>query len=106
MFLPKTITWRNEKMTQLNITINLEELKEKIENSSLESPVKASMTLILNSLMEKERDDYINALPYERTENRTGQRNGFYGRELITGAGSLKLKVPRTRDGEFSPSAF
>jgi len=93
-------------MTQLNITINLEELKEKIENSSLESPVKASMTLILNSLMEKERDDYINALPYERTENRTGQRNGFYGRELITGAGSLKLKVPRTRDGEFSPSAF
>ena len=30
-------------MTQINITINLEDLKEKIENSSLESPVKASL---------------------------------------------------------------
>ena len=93
-------------MTQINITINLEDLKEKIEDSTLETPVKASLSLILNSLMEKERDDYINALPYERTDTRNGQRNGFYGRDLITGVGSLRLKVPRTRDGEFSPTLF
>ncbi len=90
-------------MTQINITINLEELKEKVENSSLESPVKSSLSLILNSLMEKERDEYINALSHERTDNRRGYRNGYYERELVTGVGSLKLKVPRTRDGEFSP---
>lgn len=93
-------------MTQLNITINLENLKEKIEESSLESPVKASLSLILNSLMVKERDEYIDAMPYERSENRKGQRNGFYERDLITGAGNLKLRVPRTRDGEFSSSLF
>ncbi|MCM3742469.1 IS256 family transposase [Oceanobacillus luteolus] len=93
-------------MTQINITINLEELKEKVENSSLESPVKSSLSLILNSLMEKERDEYINALSHERTDNRRGYRNGYYERELVTGVGSLKLKVPRTRDGEFSPTAF
>ncbi|HZW67853.1 MAG TPA: IS256 family transposase [Pseudogracilibacillus sp.] len=93
-------------MTQLNITINLEDLKEKIEESSLESPVKASLSLILNSLMVKERDEYIDAMPYERSENRKGQRNGFYERDLITGAGNLKLRVPRTRDGEFSSSLF
>jgi transposase-like protein len=93
-------------MTQINITINIEDLKEKVENSSLESPVKASLSLLLNSLMEKERDEYINALAHERTSERHGYRNGYYNRELITGAGSLKLKVPRTRDGEFSPSAF
>ncbi len=93
-------------MTQLNITINLKELKEKIETSSLESPYKASLTLLLNSLMEEERDSYINALPYERNSERRDSRNGFYGRELITGVGALKLKVPRTRDGEFSPSVF
>ncbi|WP_200915636.1 transposase, partial [Heyndrickxia shackletonii] len=69
-------------MTQINITINLEDLKEKIEKSSLESPVKASLTLILNSLMEKERDEYINALSHERTEERRGYRNGYYEREL------------------------
>lgn len=93
-------------MTQLNITIDLEELKAKVENSSLESPVKASLTLILNSLMEKERDEYINALSHERTNDRKGYRNGYYERQLVTGAGSLKLNVPRTRDGAFSPSAF
>lgn len=102
----KIQTWRYEKMTQVNITINIDDLKEKVENSSLESPVKASLSLLLNSLMEKERDEYINALSHERTDNRNGYRNGYYERELITGAGSLKLKVPRTRDGEFSPSAF
>lgn len=93
-------------MTQINITINLEDLKEKVENSSLESPVKASLSLLLNSLMEKERDEYINALSYERTDKRNDYRNGYYDRELVTGVGTLKLKVPRTRDGEFSPSAF
>jgi putative transposase len=92
--------------TQINITINLEDLKAKVENSSLESPVKASLALILNSLMEKERDEYINALSHERTEERKGYRNGYYERELITGVGSLKLKVPRTRDGEFSTTVF
>ena len=93
-------------MTQINITINIEDLKEKIENSSLESPVKASIALLLNSLMEKERDEYINALSYERSEDRRSYRNGYYERELLTGAGSLTLKVPRTRDGEFSTTVF
>jgi putative transposase len=93
-------------MTQINITINLEDLKQKVESSSLESPVKASLSLILNSLMEKERDEYINALHHERTEDRRGYRNGYYERELVTGVGSLKLKVPRTRDGAFSTTVF
>lgn len=94
------------KMTQINITINLDDLKAKVESSSLESPVKASLALILNSLMEKERDEYINALSHERTDERRGYRNGHYDRELLTGVGSIKLKVPRTRDGEFSTSIF
>lgn len=106
MFSTKKPFTEDMMMTQINITINLEDLKEKIEKSSLESPVKASLTLILNSLMEKERDEYINALSHERTEERRGYRNGYYERELMTGAGSLTLKVPRTRDGEFSTTIF
>jgi putative transposase len=106
MFSTKKPFTEDMMMTQINITINLEDLKEKIESSSLESPVKASLALILNSLMEKERDEYINALSHERTEERRGYRNGYYERELITGVGSLTLKVPRTRDGEFSTTIF
>ncbi|MBU9723783.1 MULTISPECIES: IS256 family transposase [Bacillaceae] len=93
-------------MTNVNITINLEELKEEVEKSTLGSPIKASLSLLLNSLMNKERDEYINALPHERTKERQGQRNGYYTRELVTGVGALSLKVPRTRDGEFSTSVF
>lgn len=93
-------------MTNINITINLEDLKEQVEKSSLESPLKASLTLVLNSFMNQERDEYIQALPHERTEERKSYRNGYYERELITGVGSLSLKVPRTRDGEFSTAVF
>jgi putative transposase len=93
-------------MTNINITINLEDLKVAVDKSTLESPVKASLALLLGSLMEKERDQYINALSHERTEERRGYRNGYYERELITRIGTLSLRVPRTRDGEFSPSIF
>ncbi|MCD8510374.1 MAG: IS256 family transposase [Bacillus sp. (in: Bacteria)] len=93
-------------MTNINITINLEDLKGEVEKSSLGSPVKASLAILLNSLMENERDEHISALSYQRTEERTGLRNGYYERELVTGVGSLKLKVPRTRDGEFSTTIF
>src|SRR5699024_11745523 len=61
---------------------------------------------VYDAVRERERIEYISALSHERADERNGYRNGYYGRDLITGAGSLKLKVPRTREGEFSPTAF
>ncbi|WP_210141047.1 transposase, partial [Staphylococcus sp. GDX8P113P-2] len=43
---------------------------------------------------------------YELTENLQSQRNGYYDRSFTTRVGTLELKVPRTRDGEFSPTVF
>ena len=34
------------------------------------------------------------------------QRNGYYERSFTTRVGTLELKVPRTRDGHFSPTVF
>ena len=34
------------------------------------------------------------------------QRNGYYEREWTTRIGTLNLRVPRTRDGKFSPTVF
>ena len=48
----------------------------------------------------------IIAKEYERTENRQSQRNGYYERSFTTRVGTLELKVPRTRDGHFSPTVF
>ncbi|BDP51938.1 hypothetical protein EfmJHP10_33740 (plasmid) [Enterococcus faecium] len=62
------------------------------------------LTTVFNQLMENQRTEYIQAKEYERTENRQSQRNGYYERSFTTRVGTLELKVPRTRDGHFSPS--
>ncbi|MFD1638209.1 hypothetical protein ACFSDI_14145 [Evansella tamaricis] len=56
-------------MTNINFTINLEELKAHVEKSPLESHIKAALALVLNARMEQERDEYINA----PSSNRTGR---------------------------------
>lgn len=75
-------------------------------DSDLDAVVKASVVLVLNNVMEKERDDYLQAGAYERTQNRRDYRNGYYERELLLSIGKITLKVPRTRDGEFSTAVF
>lgn len=75
-------------------------------NSELDAVVKASIVLVLNSVMESERDHYLQAGAYQRTPDRQDYRNGYYERELLLSIGKITLKVPRTRNGEFAPSVF
>lgn len=93
-------------MTQLKLTLNMDDLKDQVAGSSLDALVKSSLVLVLNEFMEKERDHYLNAKSYERTENRQDYRNGYYERDFTISVGKIKLTVPRTRSGEFSPSIF
>ncbi|MRX71110.1 IS256 family transposase [Bacillus lacus] len=93
-------------MTQLNLTVNLEDLKDQLMNAELDSVLKSSLILILNQVMEQERDDHLNASWYERTEGRSDYRNGYYERDFLISIGKIKLKVPRTRSGKFSTSVF
>jgi putative transposase len=58
----------------------------------------------IETLMEAERDAYVNAAPFERGEERQAQRNGYKARTLTTRVGRLALQVPKTRDGDFYPS--
>lgn len=81
-------------------------LKESVMDSDMEAIVKSTVVLILNEFMEKERDDYIQAKAYERIDARKGQRNGYYERDLTLTIGRVTLRVPRTRDGEFSTTLF
>ncbi len=55
----------------------------------------------LEELMGYERQCFINAHPYQRSQARVDQANGFYERKLTTRLGVLELKVPRTRSGQF-----
>lgn len=93
-------------MTQINFTLDFEKIKEQVVESSLNEVIKSAIVLILNEYMEKERDDYMNNQRYDRTKNRHDYRNGYYERELILNIGTINLKVPRTRSGEFSTEIF
>lgn len=58
----------------------------------------------LEQLMELERDVHVGKEAYERGEGRHTYRNGYKDRQLYTRVGSLTLRVPKTRDGQFYPS--
>ena len=61
---------------------------------------------VLQEVLEAEMTEYIGAAPYERTENRKGQRNGYKPRTLRTRVGTLNLAVPQDRGGAFSTRLF
>ena len=50
--------------------------------------------------------EHIGAAPYERTDVRTGHRNGCKPRTLRTRVGALNLLVPQDREGTFSTRLF
>jgi putative transposase len=58
----------------------------------------------LQELIEEELTATIGAAKHERTESRTGQRNGSRDRLVSTPAGDLEVKIPKLRKGSFLPS--
>src|SRR5699024_8042789 len=102
----KNFTRRQIKMTHLHFTFKTAEIQNLIHQSVKDDISKKMLTTIFNQFMENQRTQYIRANEYERSDNRTGQRNGYYERKWTTRIGTLELKVPRTRDGQFSPTLF
>jgi putative transposase len=61
---------------------------------------------VVQQILQAEMTEHIGAAPYQRTENRSGQRNGYKPRTLRTRVGTLKLLVPQDREGTFSTRLF
>lgn len=93
-------------MTQLQFNLNVDLLKDSVMNSNIDAVVKSTIILVLNEYMEKERDDYLKVPAYDRSGDRHDYRNGYYDRDFMMSIGKIKLRVPRTRSGEFSPTVF
>ena len=53
-----------------------------------------------------EREETLNAHPYESTDDRKGYANGFKDKMLHTRIGKLKLQVPKARNRAFYPSCL
>jgi transposase-like protein len=60
----------------------------------------------LQQLIEAQATEAIGAARYERSEQRTTERNGYRDRLLSTKAGDLGLKIPKLRKGSFFPTVL
>lgn len=72
----------------------------------LDAQMKEQHQRFLENLMRYERQCFLNAQPYERSQGRVDQANGFYKRQLTTRLGQMELEVPRSRSGCFHPQVL
>jgi len=64
------------------------------------------MEKVFNQILQAEMTEHLGADRYERSQDRSGHRNGSYERQLTTRVGKLTLEVPRCKDGSFSTKLF
>jgi transposase-like protein len=60
----------------------------------------------MQSVLELEMEECLQAGRYERSEERRGYRSGYYRRRLVTRVGTISLRVPQDRSGHFSTQVF
>jgi len=80
---------------------NIIQLNQKIIHNELKDLVRSSVEETLNSLLDKEAEELVNAQKYERSNDRQGYRSGHYKRNFQTTAGEVELKVPKLKGVPF-----
>ena len=92
-------------MTQLNITLNEETLKELMLGNRDEA-LRKLLEAVFNAILKAEASEQVGADLYERTDERQTYRNGYRERQFKTRVGSLELLIPKLRNGTFSTTLF
>ena len=80
------------------------EVLEAMQAAGVEDRVRTAAQTIYQALIDAELTSVIGAGPWERSEERTAQRNGSRPRLLSTAAGDIELSIPKLRTGSFFPS--
>jgi len=57
--------------------------------------------VILNSVMQAERSQYLQANAYERTEDRQGHANGYKPKTIRTRLCDITFAIPQVQEGAF-----
>jgi putative transposase len=71
-----------------------------------DDPLRQLLTTLIQETLTQEFAQFVGAAPHERSATRTGWRNGHRRRRFTTRVGTLELRVPRDRAGQFQPSLF
>jgi len=64
------------------------------------------LRVFLNAAMQVEREKYLQAGSYERTEDRKGYANGYKPKTMKTRVGEITFAVPQVRDGGYYPTVL
>ena len=62
--------------------------------------------VMVNEAMRIERENYLGAKPYERSEDRQGHANGYKPKTVKTRVGEVTFQVPQVREGGFYPHSL
>ncbi|MEB0292644.1 transposase, partial [Cryobacterium sp. 10I1] len=66
--------------------------------------IRVATKTLCQELIDEEATALIGVGRFERSEDRTTQRNGSRPRVLSTAVGDLHLKIPKRRQGSFFPA--
>ena len=80
-------------------------LMDKVKAKGLEG-IPELIRVIVNSAMQAEREQYLQAGRYERTEERIGHANGYKPKRVKTRMGEIDFEIPQVREGGFYPAAL
>jgi transposase-like protein len=96
---------RSETMIYDNNCTLPEEYLEQLSELGLEG-LPDLIRVLINEAMQIERENYLNAKPYERTEARTGYANGYKPKTVNTRVGKVTFAISQVREGNFYPQAL
>jgi putative transposase len=98
------MTQKLKKNEDKRVTLEMGELKAiLVEQREFLTPI---VQEALQTILELEMEECVQAGKYERSAERVGYRSGYYRRRLITRVGTLVLRVPQDRAGRFSTEVF
>jgi len=98
------MTSKAKKNDETKVTLDVAQVKSVLmeQPDFLEPVVQAAV----QSILEVEMEECLQAGKHERSDGRLGYRSGYYRRRLITRVGTLVLRVPQDRAGQFSTQVF
>lgn len=98
------MTSKSKKNDETKVALDVAQVKTVLmEQPDFLQPV---VQAAVQSILEVEMAECLQAGKHERSEQRLGYRSGYYRRRLITRVGTLVLRVPQDRAGQFSTQVF
>jgi putative transposase len=65
-----------------------------------------ALRILVNEASKIERNQYLNAAPFERSAERVDYANGFKNKTMLTRLGEIEFAVPQVRQSGFYPTAL